>query len=34
MHGSDEDMDDPPELDTDDDTSGDEHKQLHDEVYV
>ncbi|KAK4753773.1 hypothetical protein SAY87_001877 [Trapa incisa] len=32
VHGSDEDVDDPREIDTEEDTSDDEHKQLHDEV--
>lgn len=34
VHGSDEEVDDAPEVDTDDDTSDDEQKQIHEEVLV
>lgn len=32
MHGSDEEIDDPPEVDSDEDLSDDSRKQFHEEV--
>lgn len=34
MHGSDEEVDDPPEVDSDEDLSDDGRKQFHEEVRV
>lgn len=34
MHGSDEEADDPPEVDSDEDLSDDGDKHVHEEVYI